>query len=96
MKAEGGQIAGARGVGSAQDGGASAAEPPCFGEVLQQLQAVVEQLERSELPLEASLEAFEKGVALSRLGQSILDAAELKVEVLMRNGTTRPIDAGDG
>lgn len=63
-----------------------------FDEVLKQLQDVVEQLEQSDVPLEQSLRAFEKGVALARHGQQILDAAERRVEVLMRDDSTEPFE----
>jgi exodeoxyribonuclease VII small subunit len=66
-----------------------------FDQVLHQLESVVAQLEQSELPLEEALAAFEKGVGLSRRAQSILDAAERKVEVLMRDGETEPLDPAD-
>ena len=71
------------------------APPENFDEVMRQLQAVVEQLERGELPLEASLAAFERGVSLSRQGQDILDTAERKVEVLLNNGSTKPFPQAD-
>ena len=61
-----------------------------FDETLRQLQAIVERLERGELPLEESLRSFERGVELSRRGQAILDAAERRVEILLRDGRTEP------
>ena len=57
-----------------------------------QLQRIVEQLEQADLPLEESLKAFELGVELSRKGQSILDSAEKRVEVLLQDGSTRSMD----
>jgi exodeoxyribonuclease VII small subunit len=71
---------------------APAPEPESFDETLHQLQHIVEQLERGELSLEESLQAFEQGVALSRRGQAILDAAERRVELLLRDGSTEPLD----
>ncbi len=65
-----------------------------FDETLRQLQGIVERLERGELPLEESLRAFERGVELSRQGQAILDAAERKVEILLRDGRTEPLAVG--
>jgi exodeoxyribonuclease VII small subunit len=61
-----------------------------FDEVLGALRAVVERLESGQLGLEASLTAFEEGVALAKQGATILDAAEKRVEVL-----TRPGEAGE-
>ena len=63
-----------------------------FDQVLKQLTGIVEQLESTELPLEESLNAFERGVGLSRRGQAILDAAEQRIEVLLRDGSTEPLD----
>lgn len=68
-------------------------EPPeRFEDVLTGLAQIVEKLEASDLPLEDSLRAFEDGVRLSRAGQEILDAAERRVEVLLANGSTVPLE----
>ncbi len=50
---------------------------------LGQLEAIVEQLESGELPLDKSLKEFERGVRLSRECQSALKDAEQRVQVLM-------------
>lgn len=63
-----------------------------FDEILEELQGVVEQLENEDLPLEQALAAFERGVALSRSGQAVLDSAERRVEVLLRDGGTEPLE----
>jgi len=72
------------------------AAPPAesFDETLKQLQVIVEQLERADLSLEESLRAFERGVELSRRGQAILDSAERRVEVLLRDGRVEPLEPG--
>lgn len=57
-------------------------EPP-FEEILARLTRVVETLEQGDLPLEKSLEVFEEGVRLSRLGARRLDEAERRVEILL-------------
>ena len=62
-----------------------------FDAILEQLQLVVERLEHEELPLEDALRAFEEGMELSRRGQKILDEAERRVELLLRDGSTRPL-----
>jgi exodeoxyribonuclease VII small subunit len=56
-----------------------------FDQVLAQLRGVVEKLEGGNLSLEQSLQAFEEGVKLARQGTQILDAAEERVEVLLRD-----------
>lgn len=50
---------------------------------LADLEAIVEQLESGELPLEKSLKEFERGVRLSRDCQGALQDAEQRVQVLM-------------
>jgi exodeoxyribonuclease VII small subunit len=68
---------------------------PGFDQVLLQLRGVVEKLEGGNLSLEQSLAAFEEGVKLSRKGAQILDAAESRVELLLRQGErVVPLDAG--
>ncbi|MBW2732396.1 MAG: exodeoxyribonuclease VII small subunit [Deltaproteobacteria bacterium] len=65
-------------------------EDKSFDAVLGELQHTVEELECSDLPLERSLAAFERGVELSRYAQNILDRAERKVEILLRDGSKEP------
>ena len=62
---------------------AEAAREPTFEDSTQRLGAIVEQLERGDLPLERSLELFEEGVKLARSAQERLDRAEKKVEELL-------------
>jgi len=58
-----------------------------FETQLQQLEQLVEQLERGDLPLESSLQAFEQGIKLSRQCYDKLNKAEQKVQVLIeKNG----------
>jgi exodeoxyribonuclease VII small subunit len=55
-----------------------------FDQVLERLRAVVEKLEHGSLGLEDALKTFEEGVALARRGHALLDAAEKRVEMLVR------------
>ena len=57
-----------------------------FESSLKELESIVEQLEGGDLPLEQSLELFERGVRLSRDCQKRLDEAERKVEILLKEG----------
>jgi exodeoxyribonuclease VII small subunit len=57
---------------------------PSFEASLHRLSEVVEKLEGGELGLEESLALFEEGVGLARAAQSRLDAAEKRVEELVR------------
>ncbi len=65
---------------------------PGFDQVLERLRQVVTRLEQGNLSLEQSLLAFEEGVKLSRRGSEILDAAERRVEILVKgeDGADRP------
>ena len=57
---------------------------PSFEASLHRLTEVVEKLESGELGLEESLSLFEEGVGLARAAQTRLDAAEKRVEELVR------------
>ena len=63
-----------------------------FEESLKQLETIVNQLERGDLPLEESLKLFEEGVRLSSACKQELDTAEGKVQILMkqRDGSMKP------
>ncbi len=66
-----------------------------FEKALSRLEQVVDRLEQGDLELEESLAAFEEGVRLSKRCVSQLDAAEQRIEVLMREGgkwLARPFD----
>ena len=51
---------------------------------MRDLEALVERLEHGDLPLEESLAAFERGVALTRNCQAALKQAQQKVEILLK------------
>ena len=57
-----------------------------FEQSLTELEAVVKQLESADLPLERSLELFEKGMQLSEACRKQLTEAETRVEVLLKKG----------
>ncbi len=66
-----------------------------FEQALAELEAIVQRMERGELPLEESLAQFERGVRLARQCQQALDAAEQKVDALMAQGDgadVQPLD----
>jgi exodeoxyribonuclease VII small subunit len=67
-------------------------QPLDFESALRDLEALVGTLESGELPLEESLKAFEKGIALTRRCQSALQAAELKVKELTENDELVDLD----
>jgi exodeoxyribonuclease VII small subunit len=57
---------------------------PSFEESLKKLETIVEQLEKGDLSLEDSLKLFEEGVGLSAACKKELDAAEGKVQILIK------------
>lgn len=59
---------------------------PSFEEALVRLEAIVDHLEEGDLELEAALEAFEQGVALTRRCAGRLEDAERRIEILVREG----------
>lgn len=64
------------------DGG-PADEAMGIDEILDRLEAVVQQLETGDLPLEEALRRFEHGVGLARRGSTLLDTVEERVEQLL-------------
>ena len=77
---------------------ATADEVPSFEEAIRRLGKIVEQLERGDLPLEASLGLFEEGIRLARVSQQRLDRAEKRIEELLGvdgegQAVTRPFEA---
>lgn len=64
-----------------------------FEQSLEELEALVEQMEDGDLSLEASLAAFEKGVRIARECQEALKVAEQRVQVLLQqNGEEKLAD----
>ena len=55
-----------------------------FEACIDELEKVVKQLEAGDLPLERSLELFERGMGLSEACRKQLEAAETRVEILTR------------
>jgi exodeoxyribonuclease VII small subunit len=56
--------------------------PQDFEAAMTQLEEIVAQMERGDMSLEASLGAYQRGVALTRICQDRLARAEQKVKVL--------------
>jgi exodeoxyribonuclease VII small subunit len=67
-----------------------------FEKALARLQQIVSELEDPEKGLEASLELFEEGVALSRLCRSRIDEIQKRVDVVLKESAgglvTAPLD----
>lgn len=66
---------------------------------LEELEALLKELESGELTLEAALAHFERGVKLTRQCQKALQKAEQKVEILLKKSPEaepEPFDSSDG
>jgi len=58
---------------------------PRFEDALAELEGLVQRLEKGELPLEESLAAFERGIALVRSLAQRLAEVEQRVDVLLKS-----------
>lgn len=67
-----------------------------FESAIAELDTIARTLEEGDLPLERSLELYERGVQLSRFCHSRLEAAERRIEILNERGEIRPAPAGLG
>ena len=70
-----------------------------FEKALERLEKTVAELEEPERGLEASLELFEEGVALSRFCRSKLEEIQKRVDVVLKETpdglVTEPLDADE-
>lgn len=78
-----------------QSAASSAAVAPTFEQTLVQLEALVEQLESGDLPLDDALRTFEQGVRLTRECQAALSAAQQKVQLLLQRGESAVLEEFD-
>jgi exodeoxyribonuclease VII small subunit len=62
-----------------------------FEASLEALEQIVRELEQGDLPLEKSLDLFERGIQLSRECQDRLSQAERRIEVLLRDNQGRTV-----
>jgi len=61
-------------------------QSPSFEAGLEELERIVKELEKGDLPLERSLSLFESGMKLSGECKKMLEEAETRVEILTRRG----------
>jgi exodeoxyribonuclease VII small subunit len=61
-----------------------------FEAALAELDTIVKKLEEGDLPLEASLQLYERGVQLSRFCHARLEEAERRIEILNERGQLQP------
>ena len=56
-----------------------------FEQSMKQLERIVQELESSDLPLEAAIKKFEEGMKLTKFCSKKLDETEKKVSLLLKN-----------
>ncbi len=59
-------------------------QPLDFEKALAELESLVQRLEHGDVPLDEALRTFERGVALTRHCQACLQAAQQRVEILLK------------
>ncbi|MFM7404414.1 MAG: exodeoxyribonuclease VII small subunit [Erythrobacter sp.] len=82
---EGTASAAAAGQNGAQDISAMS-----FEQALAALEAIVQQLERGDVPLDQSISLYERGEALRGACQARLDAAQARIERIVTSAEGRP------
>ncbi|RCX16803.1 exodeoxyribonuclease VII small subunit [Anaerobacterium chartisolvens] len=58
-----------------------------FEEAVNELENIVAKLEKGELPLDGSIEIFQRGIELSRYCGKTLDSMEKKISILLEDGS---------
>lgn len=69
--------------------------PQSFEEALAELEQIVKTLEDGNIPLETSVNAYERGIQLKAFCEQKLSEAQLKIEEVMKTAQgveTRPFD----
>ncbi len=67
-----------------------------FEAAIAELEGIVRKLEEGDLPLEGSLQLYERGVLLSRFCHAQLEQAERRIDVLNERGELKPAPAALG
>ncbi|HBH14019.1 MAG TPA: exodeoxyribonuclease VII small subunit [Leclercia adecarboxylata] len=65
--------------------------PASFETALTELEQILTRLESGDLPLEDALNEFERGVQLARQGQTRLQQAEQRVQILLSDNEDAPL-----
>ena len=69
---------------------------PDFETALEELESLVETMEKGDISLEESLKLFERGITLTRTSQQALKEAEQKVRILLdKNGQPENFENND-
>ncbi len=62
-----------------------------FEELMAELKEIVESLEDKDIPLEKAISMFEEGMKISKRCSELLNQAEKRVKILLRNQETGEI-----
>ena len=62
---------------------------------LARLEEILARMESEEIELEEALKLFEEGVAHVRQAEKVLAETELRVEELLEDGSTQPVESDD-
>ena len=57
-----------------------------FEDAMKELEKIADELENGELSLEKSVEKFEQGIELSKKCNEILEKAEKRISILIKDG----------
>jgi exodeoxyribonuclease VII small subunit len=60
-------------------------EKMTFEDAMDNLEKIVEELEKGELPLDEQVEKFKKGVDMSNYCEKLLDEAEKSITILVKD-----------
>lgn len=71
----------------------STKKTPNLEKSLAELEALVDDLESGDLPLEKAMKKFEDGIKLTRSCQAALKEAEQKVQILLESAEGETLDA---
>jgi exodeoxyribonuclease VII small subunit len=71
-------------------------KPIDFEKALAELEGLVARLERGDVPLDEALRTFERGVELTRHCQACLQAAQQKVEILLKRSGQPDVQPFEG
>jgi exodeoxyribonuclease VII small subunit len=66
-----------------------------FEQAIQQLKGIVDRIEQGEIPLQDSLEQYEKGMALIKHCRDILQKAEKRIERISKEEPPEPAKEQD-
>ena len=61
-----------------------------FEDALRELESVVRRLESGEVPLDESIDLYERGEALRKACQARLDAAQARIEKIVQGADGKP------